>query len=307
MFHVIRWTTIHPALVHVPIGVLPLMFLAYAIGAARHSERWLFAGDVAAGFAAVVTTVAAAFGVVSYLTVSWPGGLGPWPVVHLVLGITATVALIAFALRRWGARRIAAGQDRPRAARWMFGAGFVTLLALAAGYVGGELLVYHGGIAVQAAGQGALAPPLSRSSAPPHSMQDAMQRLRPAWALAVTTTAEAVVEHPSKAHYDRVAQSAQSMQLLARWVRDWGEGAESEAADSEAHANKKAGDEEHGIKTMAETLRVRAQQLEQAANRHDLPATADALGAISETCADCHVHERWKSGQRGQNQAHASR
>src|SRR5262245_39166197 len=45
MFDYVRWTTLHPALVHLPLGLLPLAVLAYWVAQRRQLERWQFVGD----------------------------------------------------------------------------------------------------------------------------------------------------------------------------------------------------------------------------------------------------------------------
>ncbi len=61
----IRLITIHPALVHVPLGVLPLLVLAYALARRGDSERWTFVGDVLLFITAAFTLLTATFGLLA--------------------------------------------------------------------------------------------------------------------------------------------------------------------------------------------------------------------------------------------------
>ena len=64
---------VHPSLVHVTVGTVPVLLLAYVLARRRASPAWTFAGDVTLGVTAAVTVAATAFGFVSFLLVGWPG------------------------------------------------------------------------------------------------------------------------------------------------------------------------------------------------------------------------------------------
>src|SRR5262249_53446950 len=88
--HFLRLVTLHPALVHFTIGLLPIIVIAYVVAAWRGSERWRFTADVALWIATAFTLLTFAFGLASWYGLEWPGGLGAWPTVHLVLGCVGT-------------------------------------------------------------------------------------------------------------------------------------------------------------------------------------------------------------------------
>jgi uncharacterized membrane protein len=289
MFDLMRLSTLHPALVHLPLGVIPLVLVAYALAASQRSERWMFAGDVALGFASISALLAAALGYVAYFSVQWPGGLDPWPLAHLIGGTTTTLAVWIMAALRWRSVRrdirSSAGPQgpKPHRLRWAVGALGLTVLVFATGYIGGEVLVFHAGIGVKAASHGALAPPLSAAVDAPQSLHDSMHRMRAYWARSVGGVAQSVVNKPSAVEFEAIAEDARRIERLARWLVDWGH--------QGAHGD---GDPEV-MREHAGTLQRAAQRLESAATQRDLADTIDALGAMTRGCAECHLDERWST------------
>lgn len=69
----LRIETVHPALVHFTIGGIAVATLAYLAAARMRSSRLSFAGDFALVTTAAMTLVAAAFRIVAYAVVRWPG------------------------------------------------------------------------------------------------------------------------------------------------------------------------------------------------------------------------------------------
>lgn len=281
MFEWVRLDTLHPALVHLPLGMIPLMFLAYGAAAWKRGARWMFAGDFALAVTAVVITVAAAFGYVAYFRLTWPQNLQPWPLLHLALGSLTTVAIWLLCALRWRARHEPI--ETSASARWTGAALGVTVLAVATGYIGGEILVYHGGMAVKASADGMLAPPLRSHDASPSSLPESMGRLRAVWASSVTIAAQAVTTKPSAAAFTHVADDARAMERLARWIVDWGHNP----------ANNHRAERGRALSEYAADMESQAKTLEQAADQHDLPALVDAIGKVSRSCAQCHVDKRW--------------
>jgi uncharacterized membrane protein len=277
-FEPIRWVTVHPALVHFPLGILPLAALAYVMAAARRSRPWTFAGDVALIAGSLAVAVAGVFGIVAWLVVQWPGGLDPWRWIHLGAGVSSVaLALVAMIARLATIRRyptVGAG--------WAAAAVGLSVLVLFTGWVGGEVLVFHGGMAVKAAGNGALAPASEHEEGPPENFLQAMHRLRGAYGSATATMASAIVEHPRDRDFTTFANDARTMQVAARWVAQHGaEGAPS--AEQGEH-----------VVSMARDFVRHAADLEQAAATRQLSAVADQLGVIQADCAACHEHTRWE-------------
>lgn len=302
VFEPIRWITLHPALVHLPLGSFPVAALAYLVAARRGSERWSFAGDVALIFAALSITVAAGLGLLAYFLVPWPGGLAPWPTVHLVLGVSST--LLALGLLGWRLWRRKRQQHVGGA--WASAVVAVTVLIFFTGWVGGEVLAFHAGIAVRAAGLGALAPAISWPDSPPENLGEGMGRLRSAWGAATSRLSAMVVERPSPEQYAGLAKDARHMQEVALWIIGRGaEPPEPGAKPSQAHGVGGGGtaggadeahehEHEHGsLAPMAKALLQQAKALEQAAEQRNLARAAEQLGSITSTCSGCHLMHRW--------------
>jgi uncharacterized membrane protein len=302
MLTVARISTVHPALVHLTIGGLVVAALAYVGAAWRRSERLSFAGDVALLTTAASTLLAAAFGGVAYAVAEWPGGLETWSGLHLAFGIATTVLLAAFAGVRLARRKHPTGRATAVAAV------VVLLVTTFTGWIGGEVLAYHSGIAVRAAGEGALSPPLSPHRESGHNLADTMDSLRAVWADAVTTQAKMLVQRPSDAGFATLGQSGKALGRLASWM-------ESEGALSLPDADQPlrshhgehpgAAEMQHGVETRREHLAEMARDfgkhaaaLAGAADAHDLEAAAGALGLIASDCAGCHDELRWTAGKR---------
>lgn len=291
---VIRLLTVHPALVHFTIGTLPVIVLAYAVARWRSSAAWTFAADVTLFVTAALTLLTSAFGLIAFLMVDWPGGLGLWRWLHFGLGVASTVLLVGFALWRAYARR---RSQRTGGGTALASAG-VALVVLAAGWVGGEALVFHGGIAVKAAGNGALAPPTVQDSGTPENLHDAMHHLRAHWAAIELAVAGMVVERPSDEAFDDIARHARVLESTATWLSSYDEHAPEHAHEHEpvaqlggAAATSMSFNEK--IASMSPMLESRAGALREAAHARDLPAVATEAGELTKLCASCHDQLRW--------------
>lgn len=287
----LRATTVHPALVHATLGVVPVVVIAYAVSASRRSERWSFAGDVALwiGAASAVATVAS--GLLANALVSWPGGLATWRWLHAGVGAASALALIGFAAVRLRAFR------RGVPAGWgaFAAAGVLAAMLGATGWIGGEVLVFHSGVAVAAAGHGALAPTITRDPTPPADLREAMGRLRGAWAEATTAHHRMLVGRPDQQGYARIAAAAADIAPLAQWLETEGPGLAAAHGGAEAAA---------AFEVMGGLLRERAGALGRAASEARWSEVTRALGAVTSTCAGCHESTRWRE-RRGRRSAHA--
>ena len=278
MLSFLRLETIHPILVHCTIGALPIILVAYAIAAAKHDERWTFVADVATVITALLTIATFAFGLVSNWMLDWPGGLGAYRWGHLATGAFSTVLLCAFAAFRLVRRKRA---TTPRAGFETFGtAAFIALSIAATGWIGGEVLVYRSGMAVSAAGKGALAPPTSDKAPHPTDIPGAMGAVRSSWAQASSTIAEMLVDEPRKDGFERVERDAVRIEDVAKWMQ----------VDGAKHVHRDA----DAFSAMSRKLESAGSDLEHAAHAHDIRKSADAIGAIGSTCADCHAQLRWR-------------
>lgn len=277
---VARLETLHPVLVHVTLGTLPFVVLAYGVAAWRDSERWSFAADAALVYTAGLTLLTSALGLVSNAWVPWPGGLGLWRYMHLGLGIASAVLLLTLALFRLQRRRRV-----PKTGGGVFVAAVVVAVVTGfTGWMGGEVLVYHGGIAVKAAGEGALAPTVSQDREPPEDLLGAMHELRGAWASAMTGLASMVVERPSDELFGRIESAAVRLRETSTWVVE--EGAR--------------GDDGSALRFMAGRLASQARELEEGARDRSATAVAKSLGEITTTCAGCHQSSRWEEPRAGE-------
>jgi uncharacterized membrane protein len=306
MIEIVRLSTVHPALVHFTIGTLPLIVTAYAVAARRRSERWTFAGDAALAITAAITVATAAFGLVSNAVVPWPGGLALWRWLHLGFGAASAAALLVFATVRWWRR-----QTSPTSGGGTFVAALVvTLLVGFTGWIGGEVLVFRSGMAVRAAGDGALAPP-AMPARTPRDLVDAMGRLRAAWASAESALSSMIVQEPRAQTFAAIERDARQMSELAEWMAKEGArsmpnaGAPSEhhgdEAEHEHGEDEHEHEHEHGELTVGAHLALMARELgghttalAGAAHARDIAATAHALGDIQSACASCHAELRWE-------------
>lgn len=282
----VRLTTVHPALVHFALGTLPLLVLAYGVALWRRSEQWAFVGDVTLIVTAALTLVVAAFGLVSNWVLDWPGGIGFWRWLHLGFGAGSALLLIALAGVRLTRRR----RSPLPSVTTVWAVAGTGLAMLFAGWIGGEVLVFRSGMAVEAAAKGALAP-TSVATGKPHDVMSAMLRLRPAWARATGSLAEAVVHEPSSESYTDIARAAKSIRDSAEWIE----------------ANPPANHERARFQRMAGQLSKQATALEDAATAQRLPDVARALGEVTATCSGCHDHLRWhEQGETEENDEKAT-
>jgi uncharacterized membrane protein len=296
-FSPIRATTVHPALVHFTLGVVPVFLVAYAIASARRSPRWTFAGDVAVWIGAALTPATVASGLVSNALVSWPSGMQVWRWLHLGLAVASAALYLALAVARLRALHREAVASRGTVASALA----LALLLGATGWIGGEVLVFHSGIAVAAAAHGALAPPMSRVEATPADLHDAMGRLRASWAEAQTTFARMLVQRPSAEGYARIAIAARDLALVASWLETQG----PEAIVRQAHAPGVPALELHGaVAEMAAFLGERARELEQAARDERWSSVTRALEGVTRSCAGCHQAARWREETDGAAHEH---
>lgn len=300
----IRLTTVHPALVHFSIGALPVILLAYGLARWRRSERWTFVGDVSLIVTAVITLVTAAFGLVAFLTVAWPGGLDLWRWLHLGLGVAATVLLVGLAGYRLRARR-----RQHHSGLGTFSAALVTsLVILVAGWVGGEVLVFRAGVAVEAAGHGALAPPVAgMGEGEPEDLDSAMGRIRAHWAGSQTTLAQMIVNAPSPEGFAAIASHGRALTELGAWLAAYDQREEDHhhgepVSEHAGHADQVAGGDGHGhgemsfaehLAVMGASFEKKAGEIVEAAEAQDLTDTAARLGETTKLCASCHDELRW--------------
>jgi hypothetical protein len=268
----VRLVTLHPLFSHFTIGGLPLIVIAYALAALGRSRAWTLVGDAALIVTALLTLVTTALGLVSNALVGWPGGLEGWQQAHLVLGIAATIALVIAAAVRvhrrgrsgWGA---------------LAGALVIGALVAAVGGIGCEVLVFHAGIGVRAAGDGALAPPVRDLHTRPHDFLDAMRQARAAWGSIEGRLARMLVRHPDDDGFARIVLDARRLRTVAEVMAE-------EGARDPKHADVLA--------AMSQTLAGQAAEIEEAAAKHDLAETARAHAEASALCADCHAQVRWR-------------
>jgi uncharacterized membrane protein len=273
----LRLVTVHPILVHVTLGMLPFVVVAYVVAAAARSERWTFAADAALVATALATLATLAFGLVSNGALEWPGGLGSWRWLHLGFGIGTTALLVGLAAWRLATRRRRPAPE----ARVPVAVALVAVVAAFTGWIGGEVLVYRAGMAVAAAADGAMAPPVTAPSKP-RDVMSAMHLLRADWAAASADLASAVIERPTKARFTALAAAASSMQDTASWLATAPEGAGAHPALADG----------------ARELSRGAADLAGAAQRGDVTACASFLGHVTHECADCHVAHRWREEKR---------
>jgi hypothetical protein len=273
MFHVVRWATVHPALAHFTIGGLPLIVIAYTVAMWRRSPAWTLVGDAALVVTAALTLATGVFGLVSNAIVSWPGGIERWRWLHLGFGVATTLSLALFATARLVLRG-AANSGRGAVAAALLVAG----LAGFTGWIGGEVLVFHAGMAVRGAGDGALAPPVADTHKRPRDFLDAMRQARAAWASIQTRLAWMLVQHPRAEEFARIIVDAQRMQEVSRVMAE-------EGAKSSRSADV--------LVSMSQTLAGDAADIEEAARKRNLQDLAKAIGEASGHCADCHEQVRW--------------
>jgi uncharacterized membrane protein len=291
---IIRLSTVHPALVHFTIGALPFIVIGYGMAARGRSERWTFAADAALVVTAALTVATVAFGLVSNAIVPWPGGLALWRWLHLGLGAASAAALLVFA-----AVRLRRRQRLPTSGGASFGGAVaVAILVGVAAWIGGEVLVFQSGIAVRAAGEGALAPLATRPRTPTN-LRDAMDRLRAAWAASESTMSEMIVHSPGGDDFAAIARDARQMNELAQWIgvegptflRNPGRPSEHHHEDRESEDLPMTAGEH--LAMMARELGAQTAELERAAGARDVTRAARALAEVQAECVDCHSEMRW--------------
>ena len=138
----IRLQEMHPALVHLPIALLPLAVGADVIGCVTDNEALLSFGQKAIGVAAVGAVGSAVTGLIAGEEVNVEGASEDMLITHRNLNFIATVVASGMALWRVNHRK-------PNAAYPGVGAVGVGVLAYTA-YLGGKL-VYEVGVGVEPA------------------------------------------------------------------------------------------------------------------------------------------------------------
>lgn len=297
MLEAVRLVTIHPIFVHFTIGALPIVVLAYVLAAVKKSARWTFVGDVSLFVTAALTLVTVVFGLLSNAVLEWPAGLGRWRTLHIVFAAAATAVLFALAIRRALRRRRAEVATDGTVAWAILGSALVGV----AGWIGGEVLVFHGGMAVKGAADGALAPVTEPSHERPSDLHGAMADLRSAWAATTTDVAWMIVNHPDDERLARIADRAARIQEVAQWVS--GEGVNhyrEHATEVDVYPIGGGPPAERTIDTRVDRMRALADELaEHAAETHaaakakDLTGVVKGLGAMQERCTSCHATSRW--------------
>ena len=276
----IRLITVHPALVHVTVGCVPILLAAYVLARRYRSERLSLAGDFALWVATAITGATFAFGLVSNAIAPWPGGLSTWRWLHLGFGCATFASMLALSLwRLWERRR------RPVvSAVSVIAMLVITAVVMFTGWIGGEVLVYHAGMAVRAAGDGALAPPVSGGGRP-HDVVSAMALLRADWADADTRVASMIVTRPAERDFAAVAADGARIVAVAEWVAAHPDDGGDPPGDPAPARDP--------MVAMAGELAARARRLDADARARRLEPLAADVGQLAATCADCHLQLRW--------------
>lgn len=267
LMHPVRLATIHPLLAHLTIGGTVIFVIAYLIGAQRKSSAWTFAGDAVLVVTTVFTVGTLIFGLVSNVIVPWPGGIEIWRALHLWLAVAATVALVGLSVVRLRQRR---HSDAPPSTVMALGILAVAGAIAGTGWIGGEVLVYHSGMAVRAAGEGAFAPPVTDRKLATDFL-DAMREARGAWGGITAELGWMLVQHPRDDGWARLAGDAERMQLFAEIM--------AKSPDMDERSRELADE---------------AQRIAVAARAHKLTDVARIVGEAGATCARCHEEERWR-------------
>lgn len=138
----IQLQEMHPALVHLPIALLPLAVSADVIGSLTDNDSLLSFGQKAIGVAAVGAIGSAVTGLIAGEEVNVEGASEDMLITHRNLNFIATLVATGMALWRFKHRK-------PNAAYLGVGAVGVGVLAYTA-YLGGKL-VYNVGVGVEPA------------------------------------------------------------------------------------------------------------------------------------------------------------
>ncbi|HEU4642443.1 MAG TPA: DUF2231 domain-containing protein [Gemmatimonadaceae bacterium] len=138
----IRLQEVHPALVHLPIGMLPVAVGADLLGRVMGDETLLETGRRGIGIAAISELIAGVTGLVAQEEVSVEGESLDMLITHRNLNFFATLATGAMAMWRW--RR-----EEPSVGYLGLGLAGIGVLVYTA-YLGGKM-VYQHGVGVEAA------------------------------------------------------------------------------------------------------------------------------------------------------------
>jgi hypothetical protein len=263
LLHPVRLATIHPLLAHFTVGGTALFILAYAIGVWKKSAAWTFAGDAILWLTTLFTVGTLAFGMVSNYVVAWPGGLETWRAIHLWLAFLATAILLVVAVAR--ARRWQASPSLAVTLGMLLAASGVAVT----GWIGGEVLVFHSGMAVRAAGHGSLAPPVSDRKWSKDFL-DAMREARGGWGGINAELSWMLVQQPTSDAWTRLIDDAERMELFATQMAKF---------PSMGERSNELADE--------------ARKIQAAARSRKLGDVAKLVGDTGATCAACHEEERW--------------
>jgi hypothetical protein len=182
-------------------------------------------------------------------------------------------------------------------------------LVLFVGWIGGEVLVFHSGMAVKAAGLGALAPPLVRHwNRPPRDLEESMDRVRSSWSDVTTRAAKMVALAPRGPELEAVERSARVIEDTARWMQTDGPKTMPDprgpmpSLHDEHHdhvlrglsqAEPMPATRADHLVAMARDLEGHASAVEAAAHAQSLDGVMTAAGALGAECSDCHSELRW--------------
>jgi uncharacterized membrane protein len=279
---ILRLVTIHPILVHLTLGGIPLMLIAYYFAARTRSPQWLFAGDFILIATALVTVGTGLFGFVSLFAIDWPGGLDLWRWLHLALGVaTAGIVWIMAILRSIGRKR----GGLPNYPGLLSASCAAMVFATFAGWVGGEVLVYRSGVAVLGAQNGALAPPVPQARSKPRTILEGMGLIRAHSASALGEYFDIIVQRPTPDRFHAIEVEAMELRELSRWLIT----ASEEAEGHHTHEHEGKSMHEH-----AEEFENEVGDLQRAAEERDLTQIAHAIDGVQSSCAGCHLEHRWR-------------
>lgn len=139
----VRLQEVHPALVHLPIGLLPAAIGADLVGRVTGSPGALEAGRRAIGLAAAGAAISAVTGLIAQEEVSVDGKTQDMLITHRNLNLAATV--VTGLMATWRRRRL-----RPSVAYLGLGLAGIAAVTYTA-YLGGKM-VYEYGVGVKPAG-----------------------------------------------------------------------------------------------------------------------------------------------------------
>jgi uncharacterized membrane protein len=270
----VRLETIHPLLVHFTIGTIPVLLIAYLLAWRRRSRPWAFTGDAVLVVTAILTVASLSFGLVSNALVTWPGGLGRYRLLHLILGTLATVMFVGLATFRLWQR-----QKSPVSGFGVLAASaLVALVTAGTGWIGGEVLVFHSGMAVHGGAGGALAPPVPGAHTP-RTLHEGMGQVRSLWAAADAELATMLVDRPTNPRFDAIVSSAAALSRLT--------------SELPATLQQKGQALAPGLQSGLQAVAADASRLQMAARQHQPVACVQAMGRLTATCMGCHQTYRW--------------